>query len=480
MRPVERQRAIRWILMSLSAAVAMLATLVNDSKAELTTAPSSEEASAFAQMLVSREWNDKNLRKAILEAARVSNAKECGIVLARALTDSDGEIRCMAIDSLKDYRWIGDAHIEGLISNVEGKDAACRTRALKLLGSIDDARALRVIVAALEDSDSDMRQIALACLAQQHKQGIPSEILDTLIADKDASVRIACLRVVARSRPKGWEKYALRGMEDQDDGVRITAASLCAGMKVPGLKVENLKSLLANKNPEVRSQAVMAVPSSDDGGPEILETLLQDPSPNVRRAIAVAAWYLPPNDAGPLFQKLLNDKDQQVRMMVVQRVTKLEPKQAVALLSQACLDKDSSVAIAAIELLMKRDQEKASQAAQSIYNSTASAIGDKERIVRLSPQMAIPVASAVLWDAMHSQQDSLRKAGMATLRFCDAGVLTALIAIADNRKDTDESGMLKTYLNQKKAIATPTTATSTTAGSERRGGASSQPATTRP
>lgn len=447
--------------------VACMLTAVLAGENSATSAPSSSEsasgeAAEFAKILMSQKWKDRNIRKAILEAVRVYGAKECGVIIANALADPDQEVRCVAIDCLKDYKWINDSHIDGLINNVKGEDAACRVKALGILGTLNDNRAMRVIITALEDSDSDMRSIALTCLAERHKQKIPDELLSSLIQDKDEKVRVACLRVVARTRPKGWEKYAICGLQDDKEAVKLVAVQLCVGTKISGLKVENLKSLLDSKDQTIRAKAVIAIPSCDNGNIEKLSEFLKDPSSMVRRSLVIAGGYVPAKEAAILFKELLNDQDRDVRLMVIRRIMKLEHDQIVSLLSQACLDKDLSVAIAAIEVLANKDKETASKAARNIYIATSSSATDKIRIINLSPQLVEPVATEVLWDAMHAKQENIKKSGIDALQYCSTDILKKLIDLAKENKDSQTEVILEDYLSRREKKTNATTKPSRT------------------
>jgi len=132
----------------------------------------SEERAAFLALLTSRQWKDRNIRRAILEAALASGIEECSGLIADSLTDQDPGIRRRAIEGLKHCRWINGRVVNGLLANVNGEDRGCRVSALRIVGLLEDPRAVRAVIKALEHADSDMRKTALTCLSERRKQTV--------------------------------------------------------------------------------------------------------------------------------------------------------------------------------------------------------------------------------------------------------------------------------------------------------------------
>lgn len=416
-----------------------------------TSKATADESREFAQMLTARDWKDRNIRDAVLEAAMVCGSKEMGPIFAKALVDADPKIRLTAIGYLQKYEWVSEIHLDILAKIVQSKEPSGRSTALRILGKQEDERAVRAVLKALEHPESDMRGTALDCMQGWHVQKLTDAQVSRLCDDRDRDIRLNVLRLLGRSRTKGWEAHALRALDDQDAEVRLMAVRLCGGVAVPGLKVERLKPLLEDANPEIRSAAVVAVPSCDDGGVGILMPFLKDSSPRVRQALAAACWQLPPKDAEALFRKLLDDPDRDVRLMVLRRVHKPGDNQ-VSLLVHACSDSDESVAIMALELLLTRDRAAASDAASSLFGrATGSTV--KQRIVAFTRQLNTGKATEVLWAALHDKADGVRKSAISALPHCKPEVLNALEAMG-REKDKAVETLVQECAKSKEGRAT--------------------------
>jgi len=411
----------------------------------------SEERAAFLALLTSRQWKDRNIRRAILEAALASGIEECSGLIADSLTDQDPGIRRRAIEGLKHCRWINGRVVNGLLANVNGEDRGCRVSALRIVGLLEDPRAGRAVIKALEHADSDMRKTALTCLSERRKQTVPAELLDSLIRDKEEAVRIACVRVIARNRPKGWEEYARLALADSSIRVRSAAVGLCVGMKIPGLDVSKLTPLLRDKDPQVRALAAMIVPSFDGNSLAILQEMTGDPAASVRRALAVAAWYLPPQPAASLLGKLLDDPEESVRLMVLRRSTRLDTETAVALLSRACRDRNTAVALTAAELLLRRDRAKGSEAAGALYVRPAVGQREKEKLIGLAPQLTAEAAIGLLWKAIREKEPNIRARASRSLPHCDITVITTLLGYAKECGDPAAEAVLRECFSKRRA-----------------------------
>jgi HEAT repeat protein len=140
--------------------VALLKQALKDPQGEvrasaLQALASTQETSARKLLLKALEDADPGVRKtAIQYLARTPNARTITELVA-ALADPDAAVRKQAVHSLGR---VGAPAVKSLIAALQAPEVDVRTHAVEALGQIGDARALKPLVAVLDEGEAEARQ----------------------------------------------------------------------------------------------------------------------------------------------------------------------------------------------------------------------------------------------------------------------------------------------------------------------------------
>jgi len=206
-----------------------------------------------------------------------------------------------------------------------------------------DATSLSVLEGLLDDDDPAVRRLAAHSMGDFEAEPAETALLEA-IGDRDASVRVEALESLGRLGGPDALEAAQRALSDPDSAVRLTALAVVTDAgALPG------RSLLADDDPTVRSQAAALLLGDDEEAEPTLIRAVRDPSPTVRasalRGIAAAGR----RGARSLALEALTDPDAGVRAEAARAVAAVVPEAAVTSLLVALADDDHRVRAAAVD-----------------------------------------------------------------------------------------------------------------------------------
>ena len=206
--------------------------------------------------------------------------------LIEALKDSDKDVRETAMAALADVR---DPRVfEPLMGALHDASPDLREKAAFGLGRLRDKRAVEPLSAILtKDENASVREQAAFALGQIRS----AEAVDPLISalhDKNADVREQAAFALGQFRDQRSVDPLISLLKDEDADVREQAAFALAGLRNPK-SVEPLVVALKDTKPNVREQVAFALGQLRD--PRAIDGLtlaLKDPNPSVRQQAAFA------------------------------------------------------------------------------------------------------------------------------------------------------------------------------------------------
>jgi HEAT repeat protein len=183
--------------------------------------------------------------------------------LLRLTRQADGEVRLAALEAVVSVAPGAADTLPALTALLEDKAVEVRRRAVEGLAALGPA-ALPALQRALDDDeDGDVRQRALAGLAEQPR--LPAELLSSLLRRltySDAGVRASAARALSRLGDGGAPAVpALKAaLCDDDAGVRASAARALGALGPPARAAEaELKVVRRDREEVVRRAAAEAL-----------------------------------------------------------------------------------------------------------------------------------------------------------------------------------------------------------------------------
>jgi protein-S-isoprenylcysteine O-methyltransferase Ste14 len=151
----------------------------------------------------------------------------------------------------------GEMAVEPLVELLESDNATFRVRAAELLSSLPSEAAAPNLLAALSDSEEDVRFYALQALEASHLS-VPPDAVESLIDDPEGNIRIRALAILARSRADVALERAPEFMADESYWIRGQAMR---ALGVPGFEeaLPLVEAGLADEHEWVRREAVLAL-----------------------------------------------------------------------------------------------------------------------------------------------------------------------------------------------------------------------------
>lgn len=250
---------------------------------------------------------------------------------------------------------LGDEEaIDQLLECLQDSDFLTRQAAAKALGSIGGVKAAQGLVRALTDDTKYVRQVAARALWEL-KEPCTTQALGRALGDRDAEV---CGNVIPALRALGGEEaaQALRtGLRNGDEQVRQKTAWALGDVGTASC-VEALLDALRDDRLEWSTVSVALDKISEESAVEKLRDALADPDTRVRRVVASALARL---DETEVLESILEDKSKDVRVAAVSGLEKGSGGQSsLRLLALAMHDKAKEVRTAAAGALEKLEPGK--------------------------------------------------------------------------------------------------------------------------
>jgi len=186
-----------------------------------------------------------------------------------------------------------------------------RARSLRILGDLKVPASVPALLAALEDRDADVRNVAARSLARMKLQAAEEALVSILGKnDQAVSARIAaiCIEMGPRTAP-----LLIRSLREGTPRARFWAARVLGELR-DARAVRSLGDALLDPEDDVRSAAVWALGQRADRatGP-LIEPLLRDPRWFVRAHAAEALGKIGDPLHAPALGEMLRDSSWWVR-----------------------------------------------------------------------------------------------------------------------------------------------------------------------
>ena len=253
--------------------------------------------------------------------------------LMAALKDSDVQVRRAAAQALANHE--DPRAVPALIDALKDSDAEVRATSAMALGQLEDKRAGAPLVALLKDGNVEVRRAALYAL-QGIEAEVPVEAIVAALGDADDEMRQAALGLAL-------SRLHRDGEEESPADPRFVAL---------------FTRLLADRDADVRAQAAMALAEAGlKEAPAALLEASKDQSSDVREAVAQALGEIGDARGVPTLKTLLADADADVRERAVSSLGEIRDRSALEALVGALRSSDPVVRRAAAEMLGSRDGE---------------------------------------------------------------------------------------------------------------------------
>lgn len=246
----------------------------------------------------------------------------------------------------------------------------------------------------------------LAALAQmEESRAIAANVIETLLTDPNALIRIRCAEVLGRIADPMGISYLERLLEDENMEVAETAVYAlgligseevleplknCLSNKPKHIRLRTLQALGITKKSDavsiiepsltdfhsvVRAEAALSIASLGDTTAAVhcLDPL-HDPSDKVVTSAVYAIGRLRYRAAGAQIAKLLDHKDRTMRMRVAEALGRIKEEKAIDQFGALLLDEDRMVRIKTAEALARIGEKKSARILEQVLASEDSYI----------------------------------------------------------------------------------------------------------
>jgi HEAT repeat protein len=215
---------------------------------------------------------------------------------------------------------------------LQASEPAARLAAVASLAELPRTSARRLLLRALEDSDSQVQSSALELLLRLETPGVTERVVPWL-SGSDKRLRLSAALALGVSPAANATPALGRALGDSDAEVRAAAASALGASQSPDA-VLPLLGHLDDSVPEVREAVAAALGALGDARAVLpLIGKVEDPRPPVRMAVARALGALRDARSASALLLALRDSDRGVVIAVVRALGALSEGAAVAPLS---------------------------------------------------------------------------------------------------------------------------------------------------
>ena len=258
------------------------------------------------------------VRAAIGRLAELEGPRAADPLQVRML---DADLSLVA-DFAKALKRIGAGGVvEAAIAALGDERYSRRLAAVRALGALGDRRAVAHVRTKLNDDVAGVRAAALDALAQLGDGSVGADCA-RLLTDPMPHVRIAAVRAVARLVTHAGG-LLVAAEDDEDRLVRLEVAKHLAGLPEP-----SARALLADPNLRVREAAAASAGIRQLGALSVL--LIEDPSPDVRRACAHTLGAMRDRRVADVLIPAIEDPDALVRAAVMHALERLLRREGAA------------------------------------------------------------------------------------------------------------------------------------------------------
>ncbi|MEU8211440.1 HEAT repeat domain-containing protein [Micromonospora sp. NPDC049044] len=246
-------------------------------------------------------------------------------LLAAAVTDTDPEIRSMAVGSLPDPAG-NDWAFGALVLALRDLNEQVRVSAASALGYTGRVDAVAPLVAHAADPTPRVRSmIAYALGRLGSHEATPA--LQRLLHDPDRHVREGAAEALGSVGGPAAVDTLLALAADQNPELRVQAAKALAQAADSDPRVAPQLTMLAGDGEAAVRAATLSGLAGAGGRPShgehLLAELVDDPDPMVRQRVAVVARHVAPDAAPDILHRYTRDPDQTVRRLAATELDRL-------------------------------------------------------------------------------------------------------------------------------------------------------------
>lgn len=336
---------------------------------------------------LSRLMQDEKAELRLMAATILGRIKHAEGVpaLVAALDDKDPAIADLAAQGLAQT---GDASIADITPLLLDASVDKRWVATYILSAIGTARTATPLIAALNDRDERIRDLATGALSRVGKDAV--EPLTQAAKNENVEVRLAAINALGGMARQDTIPVLHAALKDEDPIVR-DAAVAALGNTGSAKAVPALTEAIQNKDVKVRADAVQALVKLGRDSLEVLVEASKDKDWQVRRVATDGMGLLASPDAVPALNRLLLDEDDRVRSAAALAIAKIGPaaRLSISPLINTLKDKSDEVRDAAAFALAKlapgNDTVIPALIRALRYEDVRARVGAANAIARLGP-----------------------------------------------------------------------------------------------
>jgi cellulose synthase operon protein C len=267
---------------------------------------------------------------------------------------------CLLTDGARAFVWPNA--VERIEKQLHSSDPAARREAAAQLGELPVAVARRLIPAALDDPEDEVRLAAAEAAVALRLPGVSERVIPWLSAT-DRRMRLAAAELLALYPTARATATLGRVLGDPDQEVRIAAATALGASGDPAAAMP-LLGHLDDTVPEVQARVVGALARLGDPSAVVpLIGKVQHPRPTVRLAVVQALGKLGDARAASALVLALRDTQGSVRVAALVALGQLRASEATAPIAALLVDQqDEEVREAALRALARIGTPEALQA----------------------------------------------------------------------------------------------------------------------
>jgi HEAT repeat protein len=213
---------------------------------------------------------------------------------------------------------MGEEALPDLLASLESADPRVRVALIRCIGWIDQPEAIAACAPFLRDRDDEVRYQAIITLARVIDLPMVEDAFVELLDSTDDVVMGAVVEVLGRSSSPGLRRRLMAQLRSTDIRSKVTCIQILGRMKAADATGE-IQALTGHSSDEVRNEALCALAAIDPAAvpSEILHRGALDPSPMVRKTVAVALARGAGQDL-PILEALIRDEDPEVKLAALE------------------------------------------------------------------------------------------------------------------------------------------------------------------
>lgn len=222
----------------------------------ITLAEMGENSDAIKKLLVSSLDNSSwVIRKlGVLAFNNIKDGVDDENKIIAKLSDSDRDVRKAVISVVSKYE-LSNANLETLTTLGQDSSWGVRNQTVKFISKIDSLEATNELIKKLADTDSDVRKSAYSALGVRQVLAEHTPTLETLLSNNSWGVRKSAVQFLTKIKTVEARNMIISALADTDSDVRNTANQSLSNIQLDDSNVDSLSIVLGNGNWSVRRLA---------------------------------------------------------------------------------------------------------------------------------------------------------------------------------------------------------------------------------